>query len=437
MKVLLVDDEIFTIRMLQNLIHWQELGLEIIGTAANGEEAYEKTVRENPDIIISDIKMPGMNGLEFLKKVKSYNASIRVILMSAYADFNYVRDAIKLGSCDYILKPVDEEELEGALRKAAAEIRGQKEQELVITRSTEQLDKFSLYQYMRTGHGMHKLKNAGQRYAMRLEAYTLYLAQLYPVTMDEYNNSENMELGQEGYMTRLLERRLSAWNAEFAVFDYEEGCWLILLEEVPGRRREEIAQAIVGGMEEDAGIPVRVYFGQKRHGMEALPECYEEVRELSKYGFCMGEEAVLGYGYNCSREKIGEISRLGNLREQEKENVSGQTDAGKAYSKPVRESLAMIDMQYSENISLEEICSRVAVSKNYFCYLFKRETGTSLWNYLTMVRLKQAKKLLKETNLRNYEVAFQVGYDNPSYFSRLFKKQEGMTPNEYRAMHRP
>lgn len=111
MKVLLVDDEIFTIRMLQSLIHWKELGLEITGCAQDGQEAYEKTVRENPDIIISDIRMPGMSGLELLKKVKQYNGGIRVILMSAYADFSYVQEGMKSGCCDYILKPVDEGEL--------------------------------------------------------------------------------------------------------------------------------------------------------------------------------------------------------------------------------------------------------------------------------------------------------------------------------------
>ena len=116
---------------------------------------------------------------------------------------------------------------------------------------------------------------------------------------------------------------------------------------------------------------------------------------------------------------------MGDEREQSREKE-------RACSRPVRESLAIIEKCYRENLSLDEICGQIAVSKNYFCYLFKREMGMSLWNYLTVVRIRRAKELLEKTELLSYEVAFQVGYDNPSYFSRIFKRETGMTPNEYR-----
>ncbi|MGN0311563.1 MAG: helix-turn-helix domain-containing protein, partial [Lachnospiraceae bacterium] len=98
--------------------------------------------------------------------------------------------------------------------------------------------------------------------------------------------------------------------------------------------------------------------------------------------------------------------------------------------------LDIIKEKYNRNLSLEDICQEVSVSKNYFCYLFKRETGMSLWNYLTVVRLQHARELLEKTDLRSYEIAFQVGYENPSYFSTLFKKYEHMSPNEYREQNR-
>lgn len=72
------------------------------------------------------------------------------------------------------------------------------------------------------------------------------------------------------------------------------------------------------------------------------------------------------------------------------------------------------------------------LSRNYFCYLFKKETGQNLWAYLTDNRLAKAKELLRTTQDKTYAIAYQVGYDNPSYFSKLFKKGTGMTPNEYR-----
>jgi two-component system response regulator YesN len=81
---------------------------------------------------------------------------------------------------------------------------------------------------------------------------------------------------------------------------------------------------------------------------------------------------------------------------------------------------------------LEEIAAALSVSKNHYSTLFKRETGTSLWAYLTEIRMSKARELLRDTDMRSHEIAYAVGYDNPSYFSKLFKKLNNQTPQEYR-----
>lgn len=430
MKVLLVDDEIFTIRMLQSVIHWKELGLELAGYAQNGEEAYEKVLRERPDIIISDIRMPGMDGLEFLRKAYAWNPEVKTILMSAYADFSYVKEGLKLGCSDYILKPVDETELEHALRKVVFTIQGEKEQEQVIARSVRQMDSVNLYRYMRTGHGKNKVLRLWQEAAMHV--YYVFQIQMNNTTIDEYSSSSNIELGHEGYYMNMLERISAAYSGKAYVFDYEENCWTILLAGADGVPREMIAKKLAERMKEETGIQVTVCFSEPGHTLEELPELYAQVRDLSKYSFYVGDADILGYGFNCDRQDLEEVCDIGRLKDQEQKG-EGQTASGqKEYSRPVMESIEIIEKNYNQNLSLEDICAQVLVSKNYFCYLFKREMGMSVWNYLTVVRLQHAKKLLEETNLRSYEIAFQVGYDNPSYFSKIFKKYENMTPNAYR-----
>ncbi len=163
MKVLLVDDEIFTIRMLQTLIPWEKLGMEVIGYAQSGEEAYEKTLREHPDIIISDIRMPGMSGLEFLRRVHYYDENIKMILMSAFADFSYIKEGMKLGCSDYILKPVDENELEQVLARVAAEIRGEQKRLETVQKSARQMDRLQVYQYMCSGRMGRRLDGVWER----------------------------------------------------------------------------------------------------------------------------------------------------------------------------------------------------------------------------------------------------------------------------------
>lgn len=513
-KVLLVDDEIFTIRMLQNIMPWAELGMQVVGYAQSGTEAYDKTVKERPDIVISDIRMPGMDGLELIKRVRDFDDNINTILMSAYADFSYVKEGMRLGCRDYILKPVDEVELEQILQKVTQEIRGKKKQEKVLQKSEERLDQMKLYQYMRTGYRKNNVWQS-KRFS-GLQGYCVYMLQLNNTTIGEYDNSYNIQMDHEKYITSILEKLLLSYQRQFQIFDYDEGCWIIILDGAEALKREEIARDMDACMKKETGLQVQISFSSIGRRLDELPVLYDEVCNLSRYSFYMGDLHILGYGYNCNKEELDQVRQIdiirdleqaikagnregalsvlneaidssmkGNpdvlgsiydlcfqtvtlvrkyIREEERkqnalysltyekimeipslkelrckmaEILEGISDGGKdsqtgAYSESVQESLRLIEKNYNQNLSLEEICREVAVSKNYFSYLFKRETGMNLWNYLTIIRLQHAKRLLEETELKSYEIAFQVGYDNPSYFSRIFRKYENMTPNEYR-----
>ena len=127
MKILLVDDEMFTIRMLQNLIHWEQLGLEVMGYARDGQEAFHMIMENPPDIVLTDIKMDTMNGLELVKKIQGFSPDIRVLLMSAYADFGYVKEAMKAGAVEYLLKyEIERENLKKFLMQMEKEIQAKK-----------------------------------------------------------------------------------------------------------------------------------------------------------------------------------------------------------------------------------------------------------------------------------------------------------------------
>lgn len=515
MNVLLVDDEKITIRMLQSLINWEELGLHLIGDAQNGQEAFEIVKETRPDIVISDIKMPGMDGLELLRKIVSCCPATRVIMMSAYADFSYVKEAIKYGSCDYILKPVDEMELVQTLRKTISGIQGEREYQKVIATSEKQLAQISIYHFMQTGHGRDKAGAALENNGLKLNKYALFMLQEDNGTINEYNDANNLEMSQEGYSLSALENILMEFQLRHMVFHLEDTVWTVMIDELYSIRREKLAENIIKKWKERTGTKLSICFSSVAEDFQYLPDLFEEVRSLSKYRFYIGEETILGYGFNCNKAELNEVRNIGIMREAEqlvndhnlerlkdmleevfvlspqhncnevgfvceicyhillllRKQIPVQEDCqelcgityeqlaaipslkalkermlqiielafdqmrdeeGKEYSKAVRDSIIYMEDHYNQNISLEEICMEISISKNYFCYLFKRETGMSLWNYLTVIRLNHGKALLEKTDLKSYEIALQVGYDNPSYFSKLFKKYEGMTPNEYR-----
>ena len=139
LRVLLVDDEPFILRGMKELIDWEDEGFEIVGSAADGEEALLFLQNHDADLILSDIKMPIMDGLELLRKLRISEKyrDIYFIILSGYADFQYAQEAIKYACNDYILKPVEKEKLVQALRK----VRGLKNIELEKERETKKLGK--------------------------------------------------------------------------------------------------------------------------------------------------------------------------------------------------------------------------------------------------------------------------------------------------------
>ena len=116
-KVLLIDDEIHVRSLMKYLIHWEELGLTLEGEYDNAQDAVAKMQQEPADIVITDICMPGMDGLEMIEQIQQSNQNCRFILISGYRDFEYAKKAIGLGVSEYIVKPINEEEINKTLRK--------------------------------------------------------------------------------------------------------------------------------------------------------------------------------------------------------------------------------------------------------------------------------------------------------------------------------
>lgn len=116
-RVFLADDEPWILISLKNLIDWGECGYLICGEATDGIKAWERILYTKPDLIISDIKMPGMDGIELIKRVREEKLPAEVAIISGYSDFEYARAGLKYGCTDYLIKPVDEEELITCLEK--------------------------------------------------------------------------------------------------------------------------------------------------------------------------------------------------------------------------------------------------------------------------------------------------------------------------------
>lgn len=152
-RLVLIDDEALALDHLVNCLDYPSLGIEICGTATNGNQGLELICLNNPDIVVTDIKMPGLNGIDLLKALSQFDAPPEVIFVSGYSDFDYAKQAIRYGACDYILKPITSEELLEALQQAMGKV--QKKQQ----REQERSELYQSFQQIQTSYEFQALKN--------------------------------------------------------------------------------------------------------------------------------------------------------------------------------------------------------------------------------------------------------------------------------------
>ncbi|HEU4325588.1 MAG TPA: response regulator [Roseiflexaceae bacterium] len=257
-KIFIVEDEIVTREGLRDCIDWQAAGYEFCGEAPDGELALPLIHERRPDIVITDIKMPFMDGLQLSRHIRESLPDTKIIILSGHDEFRYAQEAIKVGVTEYLLKPISEQELLGALHSVA-----------------DRID-----QEHQTARQLHDLQSQ------------------------------------------------------------------LALQQAPPAAESADAQP---------------------------------------------------------------------------------------HNTLIAKAKAYIDSNYADpEISLSAVAAHVTLSPSYFSVMFGREIGENFIEYLTRVRIRKAMELLRSTGLSASEIGYQVGYHNPRYFSMVFRKVAGTSPNEFR-----
>ena len=127
-KVILADDERWIRSLLRSIVSWRKLGAEVVGEAGDGAMALSLCRLEKPHILVSDVRMPGLNGLELIEAVVSEMPEVQCIIISGYDEFEFARQGLRLGALDYLLKPLDSRQVELVVRRAIRRLRGLQEE---------------------------------------------------------------------------------------------------------------------------------------------------------------------------------------------------------------------------------------------------------------------------------------------------------------------
>ncbi|MFU0832453.1 MAG: Stage 0 sporulation A-like protein [Oscillospiraceae bacterium] len=538
-KVIIADDEDKVCQLIRNLIDWNAFDMKIVGIAHNGVEALEMVYNLSPDLMITDIRMPGYDGLEMIRRARSFSENLSFIIISGYQHFEYAQNAIKYGAGDYLLKPIKKEELMASLNRIRSKYR----------QRSEQICKEKML-YDQLKYGREKLRqnlfadllskdpdwvdnsnidiiNQTYRYAFQPGMFQVCAVKIDCGGDNEYDSAIRI---LEDKVVQIISRSLKehCFDLETTCQDSTTWCVLnyacekkkILRTKMKTLLDELILQkAAFENFSFTLGIGAAVNeigklqsslqsaeFAVKQRlilGCDRLIEPTEWTAASENYADTLlldMDKKLSLFLEILDREAIREcILQMGRKIEEDKKKLSGEdvfyiaTQTFDLYlvhlrrlklpilnnvvpqkedfqiraercgtvpqlfeylcstitdsldkivqekhqmdTRPIRQAKQYIHRNFRDTLSLEKISSMVGFSPSYFSTLFKKETGINFVDYLAQVRMEEAKRLLRETNLSVAAVCEQVGYSDLKHFTKSFKKYTGLKPNEYRKLY--
>lgn len=376
-KVLIADDEPLILRNLTQIIDWQSLNCEMIGTAQNGQDALEILENERVDLVLTDISMPGMTGIELLKIINQLPHKPIVILISGYDEFEYAKEAIKNNALDYILKPIDYDELQDCIHRAISTLKEQRLKE-------SEYEKFLIYELMTTGKINPEAVNKSQPYlAMAVKTDEHDIESMIVQILKGKAKSFVYKLSNEGVIVVL----------EFPDFG-------------PDHNVESFAQQIIDHVEQKCVVSI----GKRVDCLFDIRKSVEDAKELLKLGAFTKSPIITA------------------------ESIKGEYKPKQTTAELMNEAIDYLKAHFEKDLGIEQVAEQVGLSVSYFSNLFKQMTGLTFLEYLTNIRVEHACLLLENLDLKTYEIAERVGYTDQRYFSQVFKRKMKKTPSEYRKM---
>lgn len=483
-KVFLVEDEMVIRRGIKNSIDWEKEGYIFCGEASDGELAYPMIIKEKPDILITDIRMPFMDGLELCKLVKKELPNIKILILSGYDEFDYAKEAIRLGVTEYLLKPISSGKLLEALNGVSESIRREKEDKDLVRKYMEEMrentehEKQKFFEQMIAGNlSMADALETGKKYEMNLSA-GMYNLLLFRFTLGEENRKSGELLREAEYAIEKLTERLEY------VFEFQRGVegWAFLLmadnEEQMSERVKELSKDLEEIMKNYSTIAYFGGIGQPVARLRELEESFREAERALAARFTMELNRIISVedirmAQNVDTLDDIEITSFGEIEKTrtmlEKFLNNGAEDEIDEFvdvyinelpeenlkSVLMRQYIIMdayiVMMSFCEKIegiegemqaqseelknsmktiqTLEEI-------KNYIRMLLKKIIGVrdtiSGRRYSDIIEIAkdQIRKTYMSDEISLNTIAAEVGM-SPSYFSSIFSKEMGKTFVEY------
>lgn len=495
-SILVVEDEVYARKSLIKKVKEYDTQnqLQVI-EAVNGEQGYELYCLNNPYLVMTDIKMPGLNGLDLLKKIKEKNKNSQVIMLSAYSEFEYAREALQNGAMDYILKPIEDEKLKACLDKFLNETREEKREQLVtgrdiVTRYISQSIKksgdndligrsmfqkvFSNFQmlaiYFPQRSGLNKedmllrlgdilgeemwtgfrIVEANEKIwtiVVNMEKNVNYIALKILKAFSEYGYqasigqsaaySDPMKIN-EAYReaVNFLKYKIFTKNQIISKNSFQEKD---LKEYYLSSQKEEfLKQALLGKNEAKTKYIIQQIMKDIRMNgwisMECLELLYSQITVILRRYLISYIDPQENSGI--SKREVIDFNNLEQLEEYFTNigcNICRLVSQDEKAKDIVEVMIEYATAHFNQDITVKEMAENILfMNSAYVSHVFSEKQGISFSSWLKNLRMEKARELLENSQLSVTEVALMSGYNDTSQFIRVFKAENGMTPNKYR-----
>lgn len=532
-RLVIVDDEAAVRFGLSTYFDWSQYGIEVVGEADDGDVALEVIERVRPNIVLTDVRMPHMDGIRLSMEIKERLPTTQIVFVSGHDDVDYLKSALKVNAVDYIFKPVNMQELTTVIERVVTVLQDAEQErtyivdmQVKLTQSMPLLREKFLMSLIRDGvthpeRIKDKLDFLGLDLPMAADYWTI-LVNIDDSAVVVLTRSERDQQLLSYSVLNIIQELINQ-NMHGYMFENRNGEFVGILRMRKEDNQEEqlfrLAEEIRDNLQRWLKISVTIGVGERISSLTLLPQSYTQAREAAEQRWFLGKNHILSidnlqqdkntfYRFDLAQgERILSMVKAADkdkllleldkvfepLARSRKEGLAtcryvslqlilltsrlmlelnmlapeiadketllweqvfkqetmldlrtiveahllevcervGEKRNGKP--KNVIERIqVLIDQRYAENLQVGDIAKEVFLSPTYLCLLFKQETGETINEYITRARIEKAKELLRDPRNKFYEVCYMVGYSDPSYFSKLFKKITGLTPSAFR-----
>lgn len=436
-KLIIVDDE-KDIQESLSQFNWSDLGIELIAICENGLIAYKTVLETDVDIILTDIRMPIMDGMKLIEFVRAERSYIKVVILSAYSDYNYMRTSLNAGVYDYILKPIDPDELKRVFQMVVSDLDLYKQQqskknflESQLRFATKALRNDFLMRLFTTELSEEEIieKSTYSEIPMDGGCFTFLVFHFDDIASIQSRKSPaDWDLIVFG-LEKMIDDFLRSNDAGYGWVNRNNGDCHILIVDHEKQKDKDAVVSIARSLKDVIYSVVGLF-----RSTMSCAICYRltDYRTINKNN----AKARDLLNYNKVQDTMLFVSNVDGYSNILHDSAIAQEneviDNANSQRYIIKQAIHFINENYMRTITLSDVASAVFLNPVYLSNIFKKYTKINFIEYLTNYRIEKAKLLLENPKYKISDVGENVGYENARYFTQVFKKTTDYTPNEFR-----